>query len=112
MNSIGDLIPYLCFGVILLIVGIVFRWVKIKKINGWIGYRTASSKSNQENWDKANKYFPRAMIKAGSLSTILGIILYLRFKSSVTVYMTYMIINPVVALVYMFLSTEKYLKNN
>ena len=111
MESIENLIPYLCMGVIYLIVGIIFKYVKVKKINGLLGYRTSSSTSSQENWNKANSYFPNVMIKAGIIMVILGIILYLIFPTSEVIIMTYLLASPLVSLYYIIHSTEKHIKS-
>jgi len=111
MIAIENLIPYLCIGVIYLIIGIIFKYAKIKKINKFAGYRTSSSTLNQENWDKANSYFPNVMIKVGVIMVILGIILDLIFPSSETVIMIYLLGSPIVSIFYIIYSTEKYIKS-
>jgi len=111
MGSIENLIPYLCMGVIYLIIGIIFKILKVKKINGLVGYRTSSSTSNQENWDKANSYFPKIMIKTGIVMIIIGIILYLIFPTSELIIMTYLLGSPIVSIFYIIHSTEKHIKS-
>ncbi|MBB6716497.1 SdpI family protein [Clostridium gasigenes] len=111
MGSIENLIPYLCIPIIYLIIGIILKYAKVKKINGFVGYRTNSSTLSQENWDKANSYFPNIMIKAGIIMVILGIILYLIFPSSEVIIMTYLLGSPFVSIFYIIRSTEKYIKS-
>lgn len=111
MGSIENLIPYLCIGVIYIIIGVIFKYLKVKKINGLVGYRTSNSTSNQENWNKANSYFPNVMIKTGIIMIIVGIILYLIFPSSEVIIMTYLLGSPIVSIFYMIHSTEKHINS-
>jgi uncharacterized membrane protein len=52
-------------GSILVLTGFITRKFPPKKINMFYGYRTGSSMKNQQNWDYAQKYAVREMLRGG-----------------------------------------------
>lgn len=62
-------------GIILLLAGSAHRCFPPKNINSVYGYRTAASMKNQQQWDEANCYSAKFMVKAGIILLIAGIIL-------------------------------------
>ena len=59
-------------GIILLLVGLVFKARPPKKINDFVGYRTARATKNQDAWDEANRYSARLMIRFSLISIAAG----------------------------------------
>jgi len=64
-------------GMIFIIVGLVSYYFPPKKINDLYGYRTISSKRNQQTWDAANRFSAVYCLKAGAIVLIAGILLRL-----------------------------------
>ncbi|MFD2147729.1 SdpI family protein [Mucilaginibacter antarcticus] len=62
-------------GIILLILGLVMSRFPPKQINGYYGYRMPSFMKNQQTWDEANRYSATYMVKAGLVTTIIGIVI-------------------------------------
>src|ERR1700753_2239782 len=61
-------------GVILVIVGLIQYDYPPRKINDWYGYRTDTSKRNQETWDEAQRYSSLYMAKAGLFLIVIGFV--------------------------------------
>ena len=61
-------------GLIFIIAGIILLKFPPKKINGFYGYRTASSMKDQERWDFAQLYSSKEMIRLGFLLALFGLI--------------------------------------
>jgi uncharacterized membrane protein len=62
----------LSVGVLFLIISIIILNFPPKKINGWYGYRSASSMKSQERWDFAQIYSSRFMVKVALGMVFLG----------------------------------------
>jgi uncharacterized membrane protein len=62
-------------GVFLLIIGGIQYRYPPKKINDLYGYRTDTSKRNQETWDEAQRYSALLMIKSSIYVIVLGFII-------------------------------------
>ncbi|QNK78878.1 SdpI family protein [Winogradskyella sp. PAMC22761] len=67
------LIPF-SSGVIFIFVGFIMLKFPPKKINSIYGYRTVASMKNQEQWDFAQIYSSKKMIKTGISLSIIAII--------------------------------------
>lgn len=61
-------------GLLLLIISILILNFPPAKINGWYGYRTASSIKSQERWDFAQRYSSRFMFKVALVMLFMGIL--------------------------------------
>jgi uncharacterized membrane protein len=65
MNDSILIVPLLT-GPIFIIAGFLLYKFPPKKINHWYGYRTASSMKNQAQWDFAQTYSGKEMMKLGA----------------------------------------------
>jgi uncharacterized membrane protein len=100
----------------LFLVGLVFSlaaFISIKfppkKINGIYGYRTSRSMKSQENWDTAQRYSSRLMLKQGLVMLAIGgllIALPIHDEVSAVISVALLIISVIV----LFVQTEKKLK--
>ena len=80
-----------------------------KKINGVYGYRTARSMKSQENWDIAQRFSSRLMLKQGLVMLAIGgmlIVLPIPDEVSAVISAALLIISVIV----LFVQTEKKLK--
>ena len=80
-----------------------------KKINGIYGYRTSRSMKSQENWDIAQRYSSRLMLKQGLVMLAIGgmlIALPIPDEVSSVISVSLLIISVIV----LFVQTEKKLK--
>ena len=64
-------------GSLFLLIGIITYYFPAKNINTWYGFKTPSSRNNQQTWDIANKYGALYCIKAGAILVIAGILISL-----------------------------------
>lgn len=74
MNFLSPI--FLCLittGPIILIVGFIMLKRPPKKINRIYGYRTKRSMKSQEQWDFAQKYSAKGLLRGGMLLTLAGI---------------------------------------
>ncbi|MES2810010.1 MAG: SdpI family protein [Bacteroidota bacterium] len=62
-------------GFIFVIAGLIMSRYPPKQINDFYGYRTSSSRKNQETWDEANQYSATYMVKAGFITFVTGIVI-------------------------------------
>ncbi len=100
----------------LFLVGLVFSLAAFismkfppKKINGIYGYRTARSMKSQENWDIAQRYSSRLMLKQGlSMLTIGGLLIALPLTEEVSAVISIALL--IVSVIVLFVQTEKKLK--
>lgn len=100
----------------LFLVGLVFSLAAFismkfppKKINGIYGYRTARSMKSQENWDMAQRYSSRLMLKQGLGMLAIGcVIIPLPFPDEVSAVISVVLL--VISIVVLFVQTEKRLK--
>jgi uncharacterized membrane protein len=100
----------------LFLVGLAFSIVAFmtmkfppKKINGIYGYRTSRSMKSQENWDIAQRYSSRLMLKQGLVMLAIGgmlIALPIPDEVSAVISVSLLIISVIV----LFVQTEKKLK--
>lgn len=70
-----------------------------KKINGLYGYRTSNSMMNQRNWDFAQIYSAKEMIKLGGLlmlSSLIGFFNVIKESISVILGVNFLIIMVVI----------------
>lgn len=72
LNSL--LISPLLPGVIFIIAAFISQRYPPKKINATYGYRTQKSMQNEENWQLANKYSSKLMIKVGVMLALAGLV--------------------------------------
>lgn len=63
-------------GVVFVIVGFFMSKFPPKKINRLIGYRTARSMKNQQQWDFAQTYSAKEMMKLGALLVLCSVPLF------------------------------------
>ena len=54
--------------------GFLFKKYPPKSINQWYGYRTPSSKRNQERWDFAQIYSAKELTRAGLILILIGFV--------------------------------------
>lgn len=79
---------YFILGVVLLTIGLLLKYGKIRK-NYLVGYRTFRSMKNKANWEFANAPMANYSIIIGVLSTITGLIgWYLDLNSKYVIYLT------------------------
>lgn len=104
-------------GLIIFVVGLISYYFPPKKINDLYGYRTSSSKKNQQTWDVANRFSAIYSIKVGAVILIAGVAI--RFLSSVMFWpeKTKTMLNIILLLgsgifaaVFIIVATEKHLK--
>lgn len=69
MKAILFIVP-----VLLLAAGLISKFMPAKNINDTTGYRTAKSKSSQENWDKAQQLMSKNLIILGAAELVITII--------------------------------------
>lgn len=67
----------LLIGLILFLLGLIFKLYPPKKINPWAGFRTRLAMSDQTLWDEANRLGSLIFIKVGLVSMALGLIFFL-----------------------------------
>lgn len=81
MDGFIPWIGIVAYGLPLLVIGYIYKINPPKEINHFYGYRTRRSMKNQQIWDYANKIGAQAMINAGVVTTISGLIpLFLDWK--------------------------------
>lgn len=64
----------LAIGLVLLIVGLLFKTFPPRKINSIYGYRTATSRRNLDTWTVANKYSAGLLTLEGLVLTAIGLL--------------------------------------
>lgn len=80
-----------------------------KKINGIYGYRTARSMKSQENWDIAQRYSSRLMLKQGLVMlAIAGLLNVLPLPEEVAAIISVALL--ILSVIVLFVQTEKKLK--
>lgn len=77
MSAVNWILGPQLIGAIFLLGGLVMTKYPPRKINNWYGYRTDSSKVNQETWDEANRFSSRYMIRMGWILIVVGLLLAL-----------------------------------
>lgn len=71
---------------VILIIPIYFLYKPAKKINNFYGYRTSRAMRNQRNWDIAQQYFPRMLLKLSTLTIVAMVILCLVFSTLIALF--------------------------
>ena len=80
-----------------------------KKINSIYGYRTARSMKSQENWDKAQRYSSRLMLKQGIVMLAIGgMLITLPISDEVSALISVSLF--IISVIVLFVQTEKKLK--
>ena len=80
-----------------------------KKINGIYGYRTSRSMKSQENWDTAQRYSSRLMLKQGLVMlAIAGLLNVLPLPEEVAAIISVALL--ILSVIVLFVQTEKRLK--
>ena len=80
-----------------------------KKINGIYGYRTSRSMKSQDNWDIAQRYSSRLMLKQGlGILAIGGLLIALPIPDEVSAIISIALL--IVSVIVLFVQTEKKLK--
>lgn len=69
MHTLQLILP----GLIVMLLGSIFRFFPPKKINSWYGYRTPRSMRNQDTWNVANQFSSWLMIVAGMIGINAGL---------------------------------------
>ncbi len=62
------------YGIISMIAGFIMYRFPTKKINDLYGYRTASSMKNQQQWEFAQQYSSKEMMKVGVINMLFSVI--------------------------------------
>ena len=103
-------------GLIILIVGLISYYFPPKKINDLYGYRTASSKKNQQTWDVANRFSAIYSIKAGIvilvaslIVRVLGNIMFWPERTKTLLNIILLLGSGIFAAVFIIVATEKHL---
>ena len=80
-----------------------------KKINGIYGYRTSRSMKSQENWDIAQRFSSRLMLKQGlGILAIAGLLNVLPLPEEVAAIISVALL--ILSVIVLFVQTEKRLK--
>ncbi|MDP4629843.1 MAG: SdpI family protein [Flavobacteriales bacterium] len=80
-----------------------------KKINSIYGYRTARSMKSQENWDIAQRYSSRLMLKQGIVMLAIGgMLITLPISDEVSALISVSLF--IISVIVLFVQTEKKLK--
>ena len=106
-NTVGTAL--LC-GAIFIIAAAVLYLFPPKKINFIYGYRTGSSMKSQERWDFAQKYGARQLAIGGALMVVVSFIGKVITIPDASQNVTGILIT-LAAVAYVFLTTEKAIKN-
>lgn len=94
-------------GIILIVVGFIFKIFAPRKINHIYGYRTTSSMKNQDTWDEAQKYSATSFIVLGFIYLALGFVFSYLFENISSVYECIIIL---IGIVIMIVLDEMHLK--
>ena len=99
-------IPLFLVGLVFSLAALITMKFPPKKINGIYGYRTSRSMKSQENWDIAQRYSSRLMLKQGmGMLAIGGLLIALPLTEEVSAVISIALL--VVSVVVLFLQTEK-----
>ena len=93
---------------ILLLAGILLKYVPPKKINALYGYRTGKSMKNDETWKFANAYAAMWLIRINAFLFMVSIFLY-SWPMDIKNIESYLVIPAVAGLAVVIYRTEKYL---
>jgi uncharacterized membrane protein len=96
-------------GIVFSVAGyIMYKWPP-KEINGLYGYRTGSSMKSQEQWDFAQVYAAKQMIKCGVAMIVTGLLMAV-FSVQVEIIAGIGMLMLFVVTSYMIYSTEQAIK--
>jgi len=70
-------------GLFFLLIGIITYCFPAKKITTWYGFKTPSSRNNQQTWDIANRFASVFCIKAGLILLVAGVLINLLVSNMV-----------------------------
>ena len=102
-------LPLFLVGLVFSIAAFITMKFPPKKINGIYGYRTSRSMKSQENWDIAQRYSSRLMLKQGLvLLAIGGMLIALPIPDEVSVVISVSLL--IISVIVLFVQTEKKLK--
>ncbi len=95
--------------VLILLTPIFFMYRPPKSINGLYGYRTPRSMSNQTNWDLAQNYWPKVLLKLSIFNVVSQWVLYffIGLIPALMIALGFWLINFLITI----MKTESYLKN-
>ena len=103
-------------GTLLVIIGMIMLRFPPKKINGLYGYRMPSSMKNQQTWDEANRFAAAYMVKAGFITTAIGLVIttlltLTKPPGNVYALINFMslILSGIVPAIFIIVATEKHL---
>lgn len=96
-------------GFIFLVSSVVLYYFPPKKLNAWIGYRTAASLRSQERWDFAQKFSALARIKAALAIMIVSLTGYL-FQEGSTFRLYGSILITICLIRYVAITTDRAIK--
>ena len=102
-------IPLFLVGLVFSLAALITMKFPPKKINGIYGYRTSRSMKSQENWDIAQRYSSRLMLKQGmGMLAIGGLLIALPLTEEVSAVISIALL--IVSVIVLFVQTEKKLK--
>jgi uncharacterized membrane protein len=102
-------IPLFLVGLAFSIAAFITMKFPPKKINGIYGYRTSRSMKSQENWDIAQRYSSRLMLKQGLVVlAIAGLLNVLPLPEEVAAIISVALL--ILSVIVLFVQTEKKLK--
>lgn len=97
-------------GVILTVVGVIFKLWPPEHINNMMGYRTPFSKKNKETWKEANRFSATMMVTGGILSIVISIIITFLYKNSMAAAASISSICSIIITLSLVLYTEIHLR--
>ncbi|QYJ69049.1 SdpI family protein [Flavobacterium litorale] len=108
LNAITSI--FFLSGFVLLVTAILMHFFPPKKINDLYGYRSKRSKQSQENWDFAQKFSTKQMLKVAIFMLISGGVNAMLDLEQQTEAI-FGILMLLVGMAYLFYTTENELKN-
>ena len=102
-------IPLFLVGLVFSLAALITMKFPPKKINGIYGYRTSRSMKSQENWDIAQRFSSRLMLKQGLVMLAIGgLLIALPLTEEVSAVISIALL--IVSVIVLFVQTEKKLK--
>ena len=103
------LLPLFLVGLIFIVAAEITLNFPPKKINPTYGYRTSRSMKNQENWDKAQHYSSKLMLKQGvGMLAIGGLLIAIPLSDELSAIISVALL--LISVIVLFVLTEKQLK--
>lgn len=103
------LLPLLLVGFVFSLAALITLRFPPKNINAMYGYRTGKSMRSQENWDIAQRYSSRLMLKQGIAMLVIGVVLeFIPIPIEVGVILSVVLL--LLSVINLFVQTEKKLK--